>query len=137
MNLYAVVGRLTRDVETVTTKSGKTVAKFGVAVDSRKETVFLNCEAWNGTGEFVAKYFKKGKPISLVGELAQESWESDDGKKTRLVFCVDRVNFVVGVPKKDEEAAPEPASPKPKSTKKARVPEDVNYNTGPEDDIPF
>ena len=67
LNVAIIMGRLTRDPELRRTNSGKPVACFTVAVDrdyapegQEKETDFIDCVAWNGTAEFVDKYFKKG-----------------------------------------------------------------------------
>ena len=61
LNHIVIMGRLTRDPELRRTGSGKAVASFTVAVDrafsqgDQKETDFIDCVAWQKTGEFVDK----------------------------------------------------------------------------------
>ena len=69
LNHITIMGRLTRDPELRRTGSGIAVASFTVAVDrdfggrdgGEKETDFIDCVAWRQTGEFVSKYFTKGR----------------------------------------------------------------------------
>lgn len=87
MNKVILMGRLTRDVELKQTQSGTAVANFTIAVNRRfvkegqQNADFINCTAWRGTAEFIAKHFCKGSMISVVGNLQSRSWEDQDGKK--------------------------------------------------------
>jgi single-strand DNA-binding protein len=95
------MGRLTRDPELRRTNSGKPVASFAVAVDrdyapdgQERETDFIDIVAWNGTAEFVEKYFKKGSMIALKGRLQIRNWTDKDGNKRRSAEIVaDNVYF--------------------------------------------
>lgn len=59
-------------------KSRKELAAENVAVatakDGEQTADFINVVAWRGTAEFIAKYFKKGSSIALVGSLQTRSW---------------------------------------------------------------
>jgi single-strand DNA-binding protein len=80
MNKVILKGRLTHDPELKTTPNGNVVTKFTVAVNrrfDRERTDFINCEAWRNTAEFIGKFFKKGKEISLVGELHIDKSEKE------------------------------------------------------------
>lgn len=89
LNHITIMGRLSRDPELRRTDSGKSVASFTVAVDrdfspnGQKETDFIDCVAWQKTGEFVANYFSKGKMIVVSGRLQIRSWNDKDGNKRR------------------------------------------------------
>ena len=90
LNVITVMGRLTRDPELRRTNSGKPVAGFTVAVDrdyapegQEKETDFIDCVAWNGTAEFVDKYFKKGSMIVVHGRLQIRNWTDKEGNKRK------------------------------------------------------
>ena len=68
LNHIVIMGRLTRDPELRRTGTGVAVASFTLAVDrdftgndGETETDFIDCVAWRGTGEFVSKYFTKGR----------------------------------------------------------------------------
>ena len=97
LNHITIMGRLTRDPELRRTGSGVAVASFTVAVDrdfGEKETDFIDCVAWRQTGEFVDKYFSKGRMIVVSGRLQIRSWTEKDGSKRRKAEVVaDNVYF--------------------------------------------
>ena len=96
LNHITIMGRLTRDPELRRTGSGVAVASFTVAVDrdianketGEKETDFIDCVAWRQTGEFVSKYFTKGRVIVVSGRLQIRSWNDKDGNKRRTAEVV-------------------------------------------------
>ena len=96
LNHITIMGRLTRDPELRRTGSGVAVASFTVAVDrdfggrdgGEKETDFIDCVAWRQTGEFVSKYFPKGRMIVVSGRLQIRSWTDKDGNKRRTAEVV-------------------------------------------------
>ena len=100
LNCITIMGRLTRDPELRRTGSGIAVASFTVAVDrdfaqdGKKETDFIDCVAWRQTGEFVSKYFSKGRMAVVDGRLQIRSWTDKDGNKRRSAEVVaDNVYF--------------------------------------------
>ena len=102
LNHIVIMGRLTRDPELRRTGSGIAVASFTVAVDrdfggrdgGEKETDFIDCVAWRQTGEFVSKYFTKGRMIVVSGRLQIRGWTDKDGNKRRTSEVVaDNVYF--------------------------------------------
>lgn len=102
LNHIVIMGRLTRDPELRRTGSGLAVASFTVAVDrdfsskngSEKETDFIDCVAWRQAGEFVAKYFTKGRMIVVSGRLQIRQWTDKEGNKRRSAEIVaDNVYF--------------------------------------------
>ena len=110
LNHITIMGRLTRDPELRRTGSGIAVASFTVAVDrdfggrdgGEKETDFIDCVAWRQTGEFVSKYFTKGRMIVVSGRLQIRSWTDKDGNKRRTAEVVaDNVYF--GDSKRDSD----------------------------------
>ena len=102
LNHITIMGRLTRDPELRRTGSGIAVASFTLAVDrdfspkdgSDRETDFIDCVAWRQTGEFVSKYFTKGRMAVVSGRLQIRSWTDKDGNKRRSAEVVaDNVYF--------------------------------------------
>ena len=89
LNHITIMGRLTRDPELRRTGSGIAVASFTLAVDrdfgknenGERETDFIDCVAWRQTGEFVSKYFTKGRMAVVSGRLQIRSWNDKDGNK--------------------------------------------------------
>ena len=111
LNHITIMGRLTRDPELRRTGSGIAVASFTVAVDrdfsdkqsGERETDFIDCVAWRQTGEFVSKYFTKGRMIVVDGRLQIRGWTDKDGNKRRTAEVVaDNVYF--GDSKKEESS---------------------------------
>ena len=95
------MGRLTRDPELRYTNTNKPVASFTLAVDrdfkgqsGERATDFIDCVAWNGTGEFVSKNFSKGRMAVVAGRLQIREWTDDKGIKRRNAEIVaDNVYF--------------------------------------------
>ena len=96
LNHITIMGRLTRDPELRRTGTGVAVASFTVAVDrdfggregGERETDFIDCVAWRQTGEFVSKYFTKGRMIVVSGRLQIRNWNDKDGNKRRSAEVV-------------------------------------------------
>ena len=129
LNHIIVMGRLTRDPELRRTGSGVAVTSFTVAVDrdfgnresGERETDFIDCVAWRQTGEFVSKYFAKGRMAVVSGRLQIRNWTDKEGNKRRSAEIVaDNVYF--GDSKRDgdggntfaapsEYSAPAPSAP--------------------------
>lgn len=100
LNHITIMGRLTKDPELRRTGSGVAVASFTLAVDrdfknnGETETDFIDCVAWRQTGEFVSKYFSKGRMAVVSGRLQIRSWTDNDGNKRRTAEVVaDNVYF--------------------------------------------
>ena len=90
LNNIVIMGRICRDIELRRTGSGTAVASFTLAVDrdfsgkdGEKVTDFIDCVAWRQTGEFVSKYFTKGRMACVQGSLQLRDWTDKDGNKRR------------------------------------------------------
>ena len=111
LNHITIMGRLTRDPELRRTGSGIAVASFTVAVDrdfggrdgGEKETDFIDCVAWRQTGEFVSKYFTKGRMIVVSGRLQIRNWTDKEGNKRRTAEVVAD-NCYFGDSKRDSDS---------------------------------
>lgn len=131
INRTILQGRLTATPEIRTTQSGHKVTSFTVAWNEKygdKETnLFLNCTAWNGTAEFVCKYFGKGQQIIVEGKLQTNSFTDKEGNNRSVVdLSVDGVSFCGS---KNENAST--TAPAEVSAKSVVVPVDDD------DDYPF
>ena len=89
MNKVILMGRLTRDPEVRYTQTNNTlVASFSLAVNRRfarqgeeRQADFINIVAWNKTGEFCSKYFKKGQQVGVIGRIQTRTWDDEQGQK--------------------------------------------------------
>jgi single-strand DNA-binding protein len=124
-NKVVLMGNLTRDPETRQTPSGQSVTNFSLAISrtwkgqdgSNQEAVsFIDCVAWGKTGEVIAQYIQKGRPILVEGRLDQRSWEQDGNKRSKVEVIVENFNFVGGggdsAPSGGSSSASKPAAKK-------------------------
>ena len=121
LNQITIMGRLVRDPELRRTQSGTAVCSFSVAVDrdyqsrdSERQTDFIDVVAWRQTGEFVSKYFTKGRMIVVSGSLQSRKWQDRNGQN-RTSWEVIANNVYFGDSKRDGASgggdyAPAPAA---------------------------
>ena len=103
------MGRLTKDPEIRYTQNNMPVANFSIAVNRRfkregdTETAdFFNVVAWNKTGEFVGKYFKKGQQILVAGRIENRNWTDQQGVKHYATDVIaEEVDFAGSKTEKD------------------------------------
>ena len=96
MNKVILMGRLTRDPEVrYTTTNNTLVCTFSIAVNRRfarqdqgQTADFFNIVAWDKTGEFCSKYFKKGQQVGIIGRLQTRNYDDKDGKKVYVTEVV-------------------------------------------------
>lgn len=111
LNKIFIMGRLTKDPELRRTQTGTPVATFTLAVDrdfkdkstGERGVDFIDCTAWRQTGEFVSRYFAKGRMAVVEGRLQMREWTDKQGNKRRSAEVVaDNVYF--GDSKKENDA---------------------------------
>ena len=102
-NKVILVGNMTADPELKQTPSGVSVCSFSIAVNRRfakseqaQQTVdFINIVAWRQQAEFVSRYFKKGNPILICGQLQTRNWTDAQGQKRYATeVYAEEVTFV-------------------------------------------
>ena len=117
LNQLILMGRLVanpvhRDNKNDATKSFTT---FTLAFDNigSDEASFIDCVAFNNTGNALCKYATKGDKIAVVGAIRQRKYVAKDGTN-RSVFevVVDSVEFLQ--PKKEAEENPKVDAPEKK-----------------------
>lgn len=99
MNIAILTGRLVSDPEIKTTSNGSNMLAFCVAVDrgdKARTADFIDCIAWREKADFIAKWFKKGSGIEIVGELNTRTYESNGIKIKRTDLVVTKAGFVKG-----------------------------------------
>ena len=92
MNIAALIGRTTSDIELRTTPSGKSVVNFSLAIKrpyTKDTTDFIDVIAWNKTAETLSQYVKKGHAIAVTkGHIETNTWEDTEGKKRKSTNVV-------------------------------------------------
>ena len=148
-NKVILMGNMVADPELKQTTSGISVCSFRIAVNHRgaktegaQNTVdFFDIVAWRQSAEFVSRYFKKGNPILVCGQLRQRSWTDNQGQKRYAVEVhADEVTFASNANQNGASAQPAQSgytpeaygSPAFNSTSGANFEEISN-----DDDLPF
>ena len=103
-NKVILIGNMTADPELKQTTGGVSVCSFSIAVNRRftknaeqgQQTVdFINIVSWRQNAEFVSRYFKKGNPILVCGQLQTRTWTDNAGQKRYATEVqADEVSFV-------------------------------------------
>ncbi len=115
LNAATLCGHLTADVELKQTQSGVSVCTFTLAInrpytkEGNQEADFINCQAWRQTAEFIAKYFKKGSSLCIMGAIQTRSWtDQNNNKRYATEVVADRAFFVDSREKSPRSEAPAP-----------------------------
>lgn len=141
LNNVILMGRLTKDIELRQTQTGTPVCGFTVAVDSGygddKKTDFINCVAWKGTAEFLAKYFSKGQMVALVGRISTRTWDGEDGKKNYVTEVVAREVSFCGSKVESQNAAPNNTTTSAAADFPGILPDGFSAAPIDESDLPF
>ncbi|MBO5908991.1 MAG: single-stranded DNA-binding protein, partial [Clostridia bacterium] len=102
-NKVILIGNMTADPELKQTAAGISVCSFSIAVNRRfakaeqgqQNVDFINIVTWRQQAEFVSRYFKKGNPILICGQIQTRSWSDTQGQKRYASEVVaDEVSFV-------------------------------------------
>ena len=101
MNKVLLTGNVVRDPEHRATKDGTSVCNFTIAINRKyKDSTgtypsdYINCVAWKNTADFVHKYFLKGSPIEVEGNLQTRNFEDSKGIKRYVTeVYVEQVGF--------------------------------------------
>ena len=102
-NKVILIGNMTADPELKQTTGGVSVCSFSIAVNRRfakadqaqQNVDFINIVTWRQQAEFVSRYFKKGNPILICGQLQTRSWtDQQQQKRYSTEVLADEAYFV-------------------------------------------
>lgn len=142
VNRVILVGHLGKDPEVHYLEGGIAVARFSLATSETfiakngqkvEQTEWHHIVAWRGLADIAAKYLQKGKLIYLEGKLRTRSFEDKVGNKKQITEIVADQLTMLG--RKDGSDALGVAEGKP--ARLAKQEEQMNYEDGPDDDLPF
>ena len=107
-----IEGYATHDAVSRTTKTGKNVCSFSLAInhfsraDEEPKVSFVDVETWEKTADYCAKKVTKGKRIMVIGTLRQDRWEGKDGKtQTKIKIIANEVRLIEQVRKEETAVA--------------------------------
>ena len=97
-----MTGRVTADANVTTTKSGKKVVNFSIAINDRYKlkdseewkqfTTFVSCSYWRS--ETIAASIKKGMLVEVAGRISVSAWVNMKGEaKGTLNFHVNSIKL--------------------------------------------
>ena len=148
LNKVILGGRVVADPELKQTPSGVSVVRIRIAVNRRfssrnaeqtePQADFFDIVAWRQTAEFVAKYFRKGSSICVVGSIQTRTWQDQQGQKRYATEIVaDEVNFVDSRNENGgaQSYTPDAYSAPAYSSNPGSAPNFEDHNT--DDDLPF
>jgi single-strand DNA-binding protein len=147
-NRIAILGNLVRDPEVRLSSSGKTCAKFTVAVNrawrgpdgEKKEHVdYLPCVAWGPLADAIGQWLHKGSAVFVDGSVQTRSYEKDGARRYVTEVNVREVNFLPGGSSKNGQSGPSGPSREPGDSGEIDISEHASEyaEEGPEVDIPF
>ena len=102
MNLIILTGRLGKDPELKELET-TSVVNMSLATsetwkdkdgNKKEKTEWHTLQAWGKTAEILSKYFKKGDPITVTGQLIYQKWEKDGVKHERAIVKVVSFEFL-------------------------------------------
>ena len=119
-------GRLTRDVELRSTRSGRSVATISVASDRRNRqapALFVDLVVWERQAEAAAEHLVKGQAVSFCGRFEPRAYTTSSGEP-RVVLEVHDAAIEYG---------PKPRTAQPAAAATVAI----SSEAAEDDDIPF
>lgn len=143
LNKVMLIGRLTRDPESIEVRGAVQGAKFGFAVNNRKLNsqtnqweeipVFLDVEIWNRgenrQGERAQQTLRKGQQVFIEGHLKMDTWDDKNGggKRSKLVIVVETFQYLEPRSEGGGEGMP-PRAARPAAPRSAAPTRPSGYN---------
>lgn len=93
MNQVNLTGRITHDLSIRVTQTNKHVLDFQIAVrETKDESTFIRCQAWEKTADIIDQYATKGSNLAISGTLKSDKYQDKNGNNVEKVYV--RVNQV-------------------------------------------
>jgi len=91
-----ISGRVVRDAELRSLPSGDSVFENALAVEHYRkegdnEVSFIDWKVYGGFADLLASKLEKGDSVVVSGYVKQESWETTEGKRSKLVLVAQSV----------------------------------------------
>jgi len=141
-NLVIIIGNAGADPVSRSTQAGGNVTSLSIATSTKwtdkatgeikEQTEWHRVTCFNGLGENVAKYVRKGSKVSIQGRLHYSSWTGTDGlTKYGVEILADSVEFLTPAPRAAD-------APKAETKKKAPAKKPAMAGDDYDDsDVPF
>jgi len=113
------VFRLSRDVELRYLPSGAALAKLSLVNSSKyktqsgeqkEESCFIDATVFGKLAEVANNYLHKGSKLYVVGELKQETWQTQDGQnRSKHSIKIDSFEMLDSKPQGGQQPQQQPA----------------------------
>lgn len=144
LNKVMLIGNLTRDPELRVLPKGTAIAQFSLAVNrkwhdeagaDREEVTYVDCEAWGKSGDNIAKYVTKGRPLYVGGRLKLDQWEdkTTHEKRSKMKVVVEDFQFLGD----NHDSAGQPQASGPQSTRQPAATRPASTQEALDEDVPF
>ena len=101
LNQVVLVGRLTSDMEVMTSEDGKKYCNMSLAIprsfknaEGVYDTDFVNIKTFDTVAQNTAEYVNKGDIIGVKGRIQTGSYEKDGEKKFSMDIIAEKVTFL-------------------------------------------
>lgn len=95
-NCWIGCGRLTKDAEFITTRSGTPMSKFRLAINNRRNesTLFINVLCFGKMAELLNSKLVKGRIAHVQGKLNIENYEdAENNKRSSVCIMADEIEL--------------------------------------------
>lgn len=110
MNIVALIGNLTKDVELRYTTDQKPIARFSIAVNDgygeKQKTSFINIVVFGKQAENADKYLSKGDKVAIHGRIQTGSYEKDGRTIYTTDIIAERIEFLTKKQSPNSEEKP-------------------------------
>ena len=115
MNQVNIIGRIASDIlKFHIDQFNKDVIRFALAFDNRtrktdgrKDTFFIECEAWGVVGQRMYENCDKGSKVGISGHLEQAKYKAKDGSTNSFIkIVVSGIEFLSEKKKPEEPKEP-------------------------------
>jgi len=113
VNKVILIGNLTRDIELITTTTGKMVGRVGLATNkkwkdgngqSQEKVAFHNLVFWDKSAQIMQQYTKKGDRIYVEGELDYNGTvDQQTGQKRYFTSIIVRQFFFLNSKQQNQD----------------------------------
>lgn len=104
-NTITIIGHVGKAPEIVKFSSGKSMAKFSVAVnDGENKTLWFTVQAWNEASERVIDHITKGREVLIQGRLGLDLYKTKKGESA-AALTIKMTNFHLCGKKPQEESS--------------------------------
>jgi single-strand DNA-binding protein len=140
MNRVVLTGRLTRNPESRSLASGKTVTQFSVATNDYRggteKAEYHPIVTWDRLAEICGQFLAKGSLVCIEGRLQTRQWEDDSKQrhwKTEIVASA--VEMLSGKRKKDYAAESAADALEAQATAMGFAPQEAADGIEPEEEL--